>query len=61
MRNEGDNLKYNDQMDMTIPDAYPDKLLEDEYDDAERAAIERADQRLDDEKNRMLGNQKNEV
>jgi hypothetical protein len=34
-------------------DTYPDKSLEQEFDDAERAAIEKADQRLDDEKNRM--------
>ena len=36
-----------------IMDTYPDKSLEQEFDDAERAAIARADERLDDEKNRM--------
>ena len=34
-------------------DTYPDKSLEQEFDDAERAAIEKADQRLDEEKNRI--------
>jgi len=34
-------------------DTYPDKSLEQEYDDAESAAIEKADQRLDEEKNRI--------
>ncbi len=34
-------------------DTYPDKSLEQEYDDAELEAIMKADQRLDDEKNRI--------
>ena len=34
-------------------DTYPDKSELERYDDAERAAIERADQRLDEEKNRI--------
>ena len=36
-----------------IMGTYPDKSLEQEYDDAERAAIEKADRMLDDEKNRI--------
>ena len=36
-----------------IMDTYPDKSLEQEYDDAEREAMEKADQRLDEEKNRI--------
>jgi hypothetical protein len=36
-----------------MKDTYPDKSLEQEYDDAEREAIEKADRMLDDEKNRI--------
>jgi hypothetical protein len=36
-----------------IMDTYPDKSELERYDDAERAAIEKADQRLDEEKNRI--------
>ena len=34
-------------------DTYPDKSELERYDDAERAAIEKADRMLDDEKNRI--------
>lgn len=34
-------------------DTYPDKSLEQEYDDAEYEAIKKADQRLDEGKNRI--------
>lgn len=36
-----------------MKDTYPDKSEEARYDDAEREAIMKADQRLDDEKNRV--------
>ena len=36
-----------------IMDTYPDKSLEQEFDDAEREAINKADERLDEEKNRI--------
>jgi len=50
-RTDGRNNR--DQEGWQIMDTYPDKSLEQEYDDAERAAIARADERLDDEKNRI--------
>lgn len=34
-------------------DTYPDKSETEKYDAAEREAMEKADQRLDDEKNRI--------
>ena len=36
-----------------IMDTYPDKSELERYDDAERAAIEKADRMLDEEKNRI--------
>ena len=50
-RTDGRNNR--DQEGWQIMDTYPDKSIEQEYDDAERAAIARADERLDDEKNRI--------
>ena len=45
--------EYGHAGEMQMKDTYPDKSLEQEYDDAERAAIEKADRMLDDEKNRI--------
>lgn len=36
-----------------MKDTYPDKSEEARYDDEEREKIEKADQRLDEEKNRI--------
>ena len=38
-------------------DTYPDKSELERYDDAERAAIKKADRMLDDEKNRIQESQ----